>query len=62
MTKPTSIRLSEEADKALEDLRKRLGSRWSRPSVSKVISMILTREIDLNEYPLAENIKKEIKN
>lgn len=48
--KVTTIRLSLRGQEILEDLRAQLGSKYSRPSVSKVLDMILKREIDLDDF------------
>lgn len=48
--KVTTIRLSLRGQEILEDLRTQLGSKYSRPSVSKVLDMILKREIDLEDF------------
>lgn len=60
MPNPTSIRLSAEAEAALEKLRGKLGSKWAKPSVSKVISMVLTKKINLDDYEIQNGVKEEL--
>lgn len=58
---PTSVNLSKGAKKYLDHVSKEFQRKHGvKPNRSELVELIITQKVDLTEYPMPEDIRKEI--